>query len=378
MTMDAKRSQKKGKLTGELANEIRRSHHPHPNTHHKQDSLEAELKTTNDAKEAASLIRQAPVLLKQVQESYLLKHHRRSYPTFHKSEVDVGPLLGVGGFGVVFEVENLILRAESSDEKKHSLPAEELAFEQRTHHRNSSEVSFNIPDDNPDDIAESKKSLDKEESHYDVSNARSHMVKFVRRDGEARYAIKRLHKDLPELARARGQIDLAIEATLLSGLWHPNISEYVCRRHKERVRQSLTQFFPSEYLVKMRAVAEGDFLQRHFFIIMDRLYDTLDVRIKQWKNRHNQAKGNFFGLGADKSQLYQLTVERLTVAYDLAAALAYMHANHLIYRDLKQQNIGFDVVGLTRTFLKLFVLALIERSPLLVLHCLLLRAREVM
>jgi hypothetical protein len=95
----------------------------------------------------------------------------------------------------------------------------------------------------------------------------------------------------------------------------------------------------------MRAVAEGNPLDRHFFIIMDRLYDTLDVRMKQWKERRSKCKGNLFGIGADKTQLYQLTVERLTVAYDLAAALSYMHANKLVYRDLKQQNIGFDVVS---------------------------------
>jgi hypothetical protein len=96
----------------------------------------------------------------------------------------------------------------------------------------------------------------------------------------------------------------------------------------------------------MRGIAEGNLLQKGFFIIMDRLYDTLDVRIKQWKKRFTQNKGNCFGFGADKQQLYQLTVERLTVAYDLAAALAYMHANNLVYRDLKQQNIGFDIVSL--------------------------------
>ena len=95
----------------------------------------------------------------------------------------------------------------------------------------------------------------------------------------------------------------------------------------------------------MRALAEGDLLQKHLFIIMDRLYDTLDVRIKQWKDRYSKSKGNILGFGADKHQLYQLTVERLTVAYDLAAALAYMAAQRLVYRDLKQQNIAFDARG---------------------------------
>jgi serine/threonine protein kinase len=97
-------------------------------------------------------------------------------------------------------------------------------------------------------------------------------------------------------------------------------------------------------------MAEGKLLRKHFFIIMDRLYDTLDKRIKQWNERYSTCKGNFFGFGADKDALYQLTVERLIVAYDLAAALAYIHQNKIIYRDIKQENIGFDVRGDVKIF----------------------------
>jgi serine/threonine protein kinase len=33
-------------------------------------------------------------------------------------------------------------------------------------------------------------------------------------------------------------------------------------------------------------------------------------------------------------------IERMTVAYDLAAAFFYLHENRLIYRDIKPENIG--------------------------------------
>ncbi|GKY91120.1 hypothetical protein MPSEU_000084800 [Mayamaea pseudoterrestris] len=337
-------------IKGMLVCHDRRSQHPHPTATHNQDRIDDDRKqTSNDQKEASNLLRQAPQLLKQVEDSFLVKHHRRSYPTFRASEVTVGPLLGVGGFGVVFEVENLTLRLlvdtdddkgskaikrnEKLQEQPTELPnsfSESLArivtdTDKSAHQNKTSDVSFLTPIEQLNDFHDDKASVDKDDSHYEVHSARRHMVQFVRRNGEARYAIKRLHKDLPELARVRGMIDLAMEATFLSGLWHPNI-------------------------IKMRAVAEGDLLQRHFFLIMDRLYDTLDVRIKQWKVRYSRNKGNLFGFGANKEQLYQLTVERLTVAYDLAAALTYMHANQLVYRDLKQQNIGFDIRGDVKIF----------------------------
>ena len=212
-----------------------RSQHPHPTATHKKDSLGDDHKqlSTTDQKEAASLLRQAPALLKQVEQSYLLQRNRRQYPTFRSSEVTVGPLLGVGGFGVVFEVENLTLQPDFQDVKEEVKEQPKApdgsSSEIPSHRRKTSEVSFSIPSQikNQPVTADPQKqaTTESDDSHYDVRNARRHMVHFVRRDGDARYAIKRLQKDLPELARARGQIDLALEATFLSGLWHPNISE---------------------------------------------------------------------------------------------------------------------------------------------------------
>jgi hypothetical protein len=49
----------------------------------------------------------------------------------------------------------------------------------------------------------------------------------VTKNGYARYALKRLHNDLTELERARGMVDLAVEAKYLSLVWHPNISTYL-------------------------------------------------------------------------------------------------------------------------------------------------------
>jgi hypothetical protein len=77
----------------------------------------------------------------------------------------------------------------------------------------------------------------------------------------------------------------------------------------------------------MRAVSTSDYVDAHFFIVMDRLYDTLAVRAQSWRETRNKFKGGFLGRGANKVELRQLFVERMVVAYDLAAAFRYMHEN---------------------------------------------------
>ena len=62
--------------------------------------------------------------------------------------------------------------------------------------------------------------------HYDVTKARHFMSDRCKRHGSSRYALKRLHGCLDPAERARGMIDLAVEAKYLSVVWHPNISEF--------------------------------------------------------------------------------------------------------------------------------------------------------
>lgn len=67
-------------------------------------------------------------------------------------------------------------------------------------------------------------------------------------------------------------------------------------------------------------------VDKDFFIILDRLHETLDKRVISWQQRQ-KAIGGRFGLGKDAAAVKQLLVERMIVAYDLAAAFFYLHEN---------------------------------------------------
>jgi serine/threonine protein kinase len=84
------------------------------------------------------------------------------------------------------------------------------------------------------------------------------------------------------------------------------------------------------HIVKLRAVALGGTLAlqsgryNEFFLVLDRLADTLEDRIEEWKS--------FVAPGLTQKVLY---------AQQLASALAYLHEHRLIFRDVKPPNVGF-------------------------------------
>ena len=193
-------------------------------------------------------------------------------PKFKMSELNLGKVLGRGGFCVVNEITKITLADNGEDGKKSG-------------------------DGN------SIHQLDDEHHIYNIVQDRKFMSSHCIRSGrDYRYALKILqessHKDPQTFVS--GVVDLAIESRFLSVVRHPNI-------------------------IKMRAMAdmEDAFASSKFFVVLDRLYDILTVRVVKWKKSQVKGMKKLFDRKGKKALAFW--VERLTVAYDLACALKYMH-----------------------------------------------------
>mmetsp|Transcript_7511 Transcript_7511/g.11057 ORF Transcript_7511/g.11057 Transcript_7511/m.11057 type:complete len:371 (-) Transcript_7511:217-1329(-) len=156
--------------------------------------------------------------------------------------------------------------------------------------------------------------------------SRRRMALNVERNGEVQYAIKRIRNDLSAIEEGKAIADLAIESGFLARLEH-------------------------DHIISMRGVADQDPYSVHYFILLDRLYETLDKRLKhKWKREVKKSSGLFWGCCANKEKLRDLWDVRLNVALNLAGAIQYLHNNGIIYRDLKPDNIGFNLNGVVKIF----------------------------
>lgn len=123
----------------------------------------------------------------------------------------------------------------------------------------------------------------------------------LRPGGDARYALKSLRQDVlknPDRCWV-GIADLAVEARFLSNLEHPNI-------------------------IKLRGVASCEPCSTGYFLVLDRLNDTLEAKLSDWSRAYKQTTPSHFVSNNTEMQRNELLVERMTAAFDLSAALEYL------------------------------------------------------
>eukprot|EP00814_Leptocylindrus_danicus_P004018 CAMPEP_0116005404 /NCGR_PEP_ID=MMETSP0321-20121206/1147_1 /TAXON_ID=163516 /ORGANISM="Leptocylindrus danicus var. danicus, Strain B650" /LENGTH=516 /DNA_ID=CAMNT_0003473829 /DNA_START=167 /DNA_END=1717 /DNA_ORIENTATION=- len=266
-----------------------------------------------------------------------------SVPTFDANELHLGPLLGVGGFCAVSEIQAIKLKKGNVMTDSNNAPYGKN-HPSRTESVATSQTTFPCSD-----IEDTDESNEPPSASEITQSSRVEMSLFAIRKGDARYAIKKIKDEIYDFARAiddnddekfssafarmearkkrdkfmSATLDLAVEAQYLAALSHPN-------------------------LIKMRGVASCDPFSGNYFLILDRLYGTLDDKIQEWKNR---IKSSGIGcIGKNKEDIKDIWLERLNASYGLAAALKHLHSHKIVYRDLKPENSGFDVRGDIKLF----------------------------
>jgi hypothetical protein len=162
-----------------------------------------------------------------------------------------------------------------------------------------SEVSQITPLKGDTPLSNGNKSDDEHYIHNIVQDRAFMAQHCIRQGKDCRYAVKRVQEssrnDPQDFINA--VVDLAVESRFLAVVRHPNI-------------------------IKMRAMDFHSPFQPNFFIVLDKLYDIMPVRMKKWKK---QEGGGLIKMMKSKKAKQAFWVERLTVAYDIACALSYLH-----------------------------------------------------
>ena len=228
--------------------------------------------------------------------------------TFQRKEFQVGSLLGTGSFSSVHAIIGYKLASNSSSSSKKS----------KQHQRTSSsssllDVSFSVSA-SLSSTSSSTASTSLQDSRVALSQTAFDTA------GTARYAVKFVKKELTKKPHAfRGAaVDLIVEAKYLAALDHRNI-------------------------IKLRGLAVGGstgFLDGHdgFFLIVDRLQETLGDRIESWKQLPLDGSD---AQQQQQQQRHDLLTLQTDYASQIGEALAYLHDRRILFRDLKPSNVGF-------------------------------------
>eukprot|EP00978_Attheya_sp_CCMP212_P047104 scaffold421227_cov54-Attheya_sp.AAC.1 len=250
-----------------------------------------------------------------------------SVAKFRPEEVVWGALLGRGGFSDVHEIIELRINKPLSQSLLRIPESQEKSSSELLSLGEDSDLK-SLPLDERVALCDIEKNIRCTELR------RQFVATHLRRgagdhENDARYAIKFLSHEVMKDSEMYqvGASDLAREARFLASFEHPSI-------------------------VKIRAISsEGEegFRRKDlggYFIIMDRLYETLLDRVREkWCPELKAITGRSMIKDLNGEKRKKILDQRLTVMVDFAGALEYLHDNLVLHRDLKSENLAFDVRG---------------------------------
>jgi serine/threonine protein kinase len=215
-----------------------------------------------------------------------------------RKEVIIGALLGQGQFAQVYEVKDLKLREAEAVTAK-------LSPEQQANRH-----SF---------VAEHK-TCPTTPTHPQPCHCHRYAMKHLRRDLLVKQSRRRRASTEAEITAGDAELpmnqqfqlaaaDLVVEALYLTRLSHAHILKV-----RGLARGGTAAFANGRY--------------DSYFLILDKLSQTLDQRIRHWRRTWGQPQETQLGIKTE-------------YAFQIAQALEYLHQRRIIFRDLKPSNIGF-------------------------------------
>jgi serine/threonine protein kinase len=234
-------------------------------------------------------------------------------PKFDKHELTLGRVLGRGGFCVVREIEK-IKTCESSNGSGSMLSRRSLFKMLRRTFKNEKKPA-------PSYIESFAETEPIQEIVFDVELSRDFVASRSKsKRNRGRYVIKQVAVELKNddtLTFLKGVVDLAVETKFLAVLDHPNI-------------------------VKLCGEYTGGPYTDGFFVVLEKLTETLTKRIKKWMDVNRLCQG-FTGVCiGSKKKLEDLMAERLLASNDIALCGAYLHARQVMFRDFVSDKIHPD------------------------------------
>jgi len=253
-------------------------------------------------------------------------------PQIDEQDLVIGRVLGRGAFCVVRECSFSVFSSNASGRRNISC----LGRKNKSSHARKN--SFRFSNNGRQSISRYKKMNGNDEITSGTSSSSTGCndqnyktyVSSRRKGGNnrTRYVMKQLSSDLKRSDKInfmKGTVDLAMETRFLASLQHDNI-------------------------ISLQGISNNGAFSDGFFIILERVNETLGRKVKFWMDIDRQCKGITGFFTGSKKKAHRLQSERISAACDLAAAMDFLHRKNIVFRDLKPDNIGFDINGVLKLF----------------------------